>query len=145
MLHGVVGSTFKRPDLEVMTAGVFCRQRYQLQFTGQLVVLRQPQLRLGSMHNDRTDMLEVRGRPQSAIKCSKHTSGEWRTFSLTLARAISSFHLCCSASSRDLLRLVMVCWSSLFSLLILSTSAGVNFWFCSWTCRASRSCFRDSR
>lgn len=55
MLHGVVGSTFKRPDLKVMTAGVFCRQRYQLQFTGQLVVLRQPQLCLGSMHNDRTD------------------------------------------------------------------------------------------
>lgn len=55
MLHGVVGSTFKRPDLEVMAAGVFCRQRYQLQFSGQLVVLRQPQLRLGSVHNDGTD------------------------------------------------------------------------------------------
>lgn len=54
MLHCVVGSTFKRPDLEVVTTGVFCRQRYQLQFTGQLVVLRQPQLRLGSLH-DRTD------------------------------------------------------------------------------------------
>lgn len=55
MLHGVVGSTFKRPDLEVVPAGVFCGQRYQLQFTGQLVVLRQSQLRLGSMHKDRGD------------------------------------------------------------------------------------------
>lgn len=67
------------------------------------------------------------------------------TFSFTLARAISSFHLCCSASSRDLLRLEMVCWSSLFSLLILSTSAGVNFWFCNCCCSSSCSCFRHSR
>ena len=67
------------------------------------------------------------------------------TFSFTLARAISSFHLCCSESSRLLLILVRVCWSSLFSLLILSTSAGVNFWFFRRCCSSSCSCFRDSR
>lgn len=69
----------------------------------------------------------------------------WFTFSFNLARAISSFHLCCSAFSRDSLRLEMVCWSSLFSLLILSTSAGVNFWFCKSTCSSFLSCFRLSR
>lgn len=74
-----------------------------------------------------------------------HLNHTYSTFSFTLARAISSFHLCCSASSRDLLRLEMVCWSSLFSLLIRSTSAGVNFWFCRRRCSSFCSCFRDSR
>lgn len=82
---------------------------------------------------------------QTAVSLFTNLSSINSTFSFTLARAISSFHLCCSASSRDLLRLEMVCWSSLFSLLILSTSAGVNFWFCSWCWRLSRSCFRTSR
>lgn len=87
----------------------------------------------------------VRDYNQTAVPLSTNLSSISSTFSFTLARAISSFHLCCSASSRDLLRLEMVCWSSLFSLLILSTSAGVNFWFCSWCWRSSRSCFRTSR
>lgn len=40
LLDHVVGSTFKWPDLKVMTTGVLCRQWYQLQFAGELVVLR---------------------------------------------------------------------------------------------------------
>lgn len=55
MLHGVAGSTVKGPDLKVVTTGVLCRQRDQLQFTGQLLVLRQPQLRLGWTDSDRRD------------------------------------------------------------------------------------------
>lgn len=44
MLNHAAGSAFKRPDLKIVTAGILCRQRYQLEFTSQLVVLGQPQL-----------------------------------------------------------------------------------------------------
>lgn len=96
------------------------------------------------MH-ERTRHMRSQGSCQSAANCCDHISREWGTFSFTLARAISSLHFCSSASSRDFLRVLMFCWSSSLFLLIFSTSAGVNFWFCSWTCSASRSCFRDAR
>lgn len=43
-LNHAAGSAFKRPDLEIVTTGILCRNRYQLQFTCQLVVLCQLQL-----------------------------------------------------------------------------------------------------
>lgn len=47
MLNHAAGSIFTRPDLKIVTTSVLCRQRYQLQFTCQLVVLCYLQLRLG--------------------------------------------------------------------------------------------------
>lgn len=141
------------PDLKVVAARVLGRHRDELQFAGKLVVL--GQLHFGLNQTDQHWLIASQSFKKNTYWTFIYQTDEYRmqtyqasilflTVSLALARAISSFHMCCSACSRLLLRLLMVCCSSLFSQLILSMSAGVNFWVDKMCWSRDSSCFRVS-
>lgn len=85
MLNHAAGSEFKRSDLKIVTTGILCRQRYQLEFPSQLVVLGQPQLRLKWERNTRTGQTQSQTRliwHVIIIKLLFHKSEQYKQYLL---------------------------------------------------------------